>query len=262
MTEDRLSRATGDDPDRLRRADGDSDDPWAVLRSATRARVALGRAGDALPTARELEFRAAHAAARDAVHSPLDVDRLRADAGGEVLVVASAAPDRATYLQRPDLGRLLAEGTALPRTGADLALVLADGLSPRAVQEHGPGLVAALRERLGGWSLAPLVVATQARVALGDAVGEALGVRAVLVLIGERPGLSSADSLGVYLTWDPRSGRADSERNCVSNVRPPHGLSYAQAADTVAALLTAARELGASGVALKDEGPVLPPAAG
>ena len=261
MTEDRLSPANGD-PDRLRRADGDSDDPWAVLRSATRARVALGRAGDALPTARELEFRAAHAAARDAVHSPLDVDRLRADAGGEVLVVASAAPDRATYLQRPDLGRLLAEGTALPRTGADLALVLADGLSPRAVQEHGPGLVAALRERLGGWSLAPLVVATQARVALGDAVGEALGVRAVLVLIGERPGLSSADSLGVYLTWDPRSGRADSERNCVSNVRPPHGLSYAQAADTVAALLTAARELGASGVALKDEGPVLPPAAG
>jgi ethanolamine ammonia-lyase small subunit len=102
------------------------------------------------------------------------------------------------------------------------------------------------------------VVATQARVALGDAVGEALGVRAVVVLIGERPGLSSADSLGVYLTWDPRPGRVDSERNCVSNVRPPHGLSYAQAADTVAALLTAARELGASGVALKDDGPVLP----
>jgi ethanolamine ammonia-lyase small subunit len=130
------------------------------------------------------------------------------------------------------------------------------------VHEHGPGLVAALRERLPGWSLAPPVVATQARVALGDAVGEALGVRAVVVFIGERPGLSSADSLGVYLTWDPRPGRVDSERNCVSNVRPPHGLSYAQAADTVAALLTAARELGASGVALKDEGPALPPGAG
>ncbi len=234
------------------------DDPWAVLRAATRARVALGRAGDALPTARELEFRAAHAAARDAVHSPLDVDALRAALTGEVLTVASAAPDRATYLQRPDLGRQLAEGTALPRADADLAVVLADGLSPRAVSEHGPGLLAALRERLGGWSLAPPVVATQARVALGDAVGEALGVRAVVVLIGERPGLSSADSLGVYLTWDPRPGRVDSERNCVSNVRPPHGLSYAQAADTVAALLTAARELGASGVALKDDGPVLP----
>jgi ethanolamine ammonia-lyase small subunit len=175
-----------------------------------------------------------------------------------VLTVASAAPDRATYLQRPDLGRQLAEGTALPRADADLAVVLADGLSPRAVSEHGPGLLAALRERLGGWSLAPPVVATQARVALGDAVGAALGVRAVVVLIGERPGLSSADSLGVYLTWDPRPGRVDSERNCVSNVRPPHGLSYAQAADTVAALLSAARELGASGVALKDEGPALP----
>lgn len=238
------------------------DDPWAVLRSATRARVALGRAGDALPTARELEFRVAHAAARDAVHSPLDVDRLRADLDGEVFVVASAAPDRATYLQRPDLGRQLAEGTTLPGTGADLAVVLADGLSPRAVHAHGPGLVAALLERLPGWSVAPLVVATQARVALGDAIGAALGVRAVVVLIGERPGLSSADSLGVYLTWDPRPGRVDSERNCVSNVRPPHGLSYAQAADTVATLLGAARELGASGVALKDEGPVLPPGAG
>ncbi|PWW23573.1 ethanolamine ammonia-lyase light chain [Geodermatophilus normandii] len=247
-------------PDRRPRAEGD--DPWAVLRSATRARVALGRAGDALPTARELEFRAAHAAARDAVHSPLDADRLRADLGGEVLVVASAATDRATYLQRPDLGRQLAGGTTLPATGADLAVVLADGLSPRAVHAHGPGLAAALLERLPGWSVAPLVVATQARVALGDAVGAALGVRAVVVLIGERPGLSSADSLGVYLTWDPRPGRVDSERNCVSNVRPPHGLSYAQAADTVAALLGAARELGASGVALKDEGPVLPPGAG
>ncbi len=234
------------------------DDPWAVLRSATRARVALGRAGDALPTSRELEFRAAHAAARDAVHSPLDVGRLVDDLGGDALVVASAAPDRATYLQRPDLGRRLAEGTVLPRADADLAVVLADGLSPRAVQEHGPGLVAALRERLPGWSQAPPVVATQARVALGDAVGAALGVRTVVVLIGERPGLSSADSLGAYLTWDPRPGRVDSERNCVSNVRPPHGLSYAQAADTVAALLSAARELGASGVALKDEGPVLP----
>ena len=239
------------------------DDPWAVLRAATRARVALGRAGDALPTARELEFRAAHAAARDAVHQPLDPDVVREQLPGvELLEVHSAAPDRATYLQRPDLGRQLAEGTELPHTGADLAVVIADGLSPRAVHEHAAGLVGALLERLPGWSVAPLVLAHQARVALGDAVGEALGARAVVVLVGERPGLSSADSLGVYLTWDPRPGRADSERNCVSNVRPPHGLSYAQAADTVAGLLTAARELGASGVVLKDEGPALPPGAG
>ncbi|MGY1764444.1 ethanolamine ammonia-lyase subunit EutC [Geodermatophilus sp. SYSU D00779] len=240
-----------------------SDDPWAVLRAATRARVALGRAGDALPTTRELEFRAAHAAARDAVHQPLDPDLVRTRLpGAEVLEVHSAAPDRATYLQRPDLGRQLAAGTELPRTGADLGVVIADGLSPRAVHEHAAGLVTALLERLPGWSVAPLVLAHQARVALGDAVGEALGARAVVVLIGERPGLSSADSLGVYLTWAPRIGRVDSERNCVSNVRPPHGLSYAQAADTVAALLGAARELGASGVVLKDEGPALPAGAG
>jgi ethanolamine ammonia-lyase small subunit len=241
-----------------------SEDPWAVLRSATRARVALGRAGDALPTARELEFRAAHAAARDAVHQPLDPAVVRAalDPALELLEVQSAAPDRATYLQRPDLGRQLAEGTSLPRADADLAVVIADGLSPRAVHEHAAGLVTALLQRLPGWSVAPLVLASQARVALGDAVGEALGARAVVVLVGERPGLSSADSLGVYLTWAPRPGRVDSERNCVSNVRPPHGLSYAEAADTVAALLGAARELGASGVVLKDEGPALPAGAG
>ncbi|MGY1637281.1 ethanolamine ammonia-lyase subunit EutC [Geodermatophilus sp. SYSU D00742] len=232
-------------------------------RRAARAGPPLGRAGDALPTARELEFRAAHAAARDAVHQPLDPDVVRtALAGHELLEVHSAAGDRATYLQRPDLGRQLAEGTSLPRAGADLAVVVADGLSPRAVHEHAAGLTTALLDRLPGWTVAPLVLAHQARVALGDAVGAVLGVRAVVVLIGERPGLSSADSLGVYVTWDPRPGRADSERNCVSNVRPPHGLSYAQAADTVAALLTAARELGASGVALKDEGPALPAGAG
>lgn len=235
-------------------------DPWAVLRNATRARVALGRAGDGLPTARELEFRLAHAVARDAVHTALDPDAVRAGLGDrDVLEVRSAAADRAEYLQRPDLGRRLAEGTELPSTGDDLGIVLADGLSPRAVHEHAAGLVAALLERLDGWSVAPVVLAHQARVGLGDAIGAALGVRAVVVLIGERPGLSSADSLGVYLTWDPRPGRVDSERNCVSNVRPPHGLGYEQAARTVAALLAGARELGASGVALKDEA-ALPPA--
>lgn len=242
-------------------------DPWQVLRGATRARVALGRAGDGLPTGRELEFRVAHAAARDAVHTPLDPALVRERLGEHglghlpLLEVRSAAPDRVTYLQRPDLGRVLAEGTELPAGDADLAVVLADGLSPRAVHDHGAGLVAALLERLEGWSIAPLVLASQARVALGDDVGARLGARLVVVLIGERPGLSSADSLGVYLTWGPRRGRADSERNCVSNVRPPHGLSYAQAAETVGALLAASRELGASGVVLKDEGPALLPGA-
>jgi ethanolamine ammonia-lyase small subunit len=216
--------------------------------------VALGRAGDALPTARELEFRRAHAVARDAVHAPLRPDVVRAALPGhEVLEVRSAAADRAEYLQRPDLGRQLAEGTELPTAGADLGIVIADGLSPRAVHEHAGGLVTALLARLPGWSVAPVVLAHQGRVGLGDAIGAALGVRAVVVLIGERPGLSSADSLGAYLTWDPRPGRVDAERNCVSNVRPPHGLGYDQAAGTVAALLAGARELGASGVALKDE---------
>ena len=131
--------------------------------------------------------------------------------------------------------------------------MIADGLSPRAVHEHAGGLVTALLARLPGWSVAPVVLAHQGRVGLGDAIGAAMGVRAVVVLVGERPGLSSADSLGAYLTWDPRPGRVDSERNCVSNVRPPHGLGYEQAAGTLAALLAGARELGASGVALKDD---------
>jgi ethanolamine ammonia-lyase small subunit len=229
-------------------------DPWAALRNATRARVALGRAGDALPTYRELEFRRAHAVARDAVHAPLQADVVRAALPGHaVLEVRSAAADRAEYLQRPDLGRKLAEGTELPSSGADLGIVIADGLSPRAVHEHAGGLVTALLARLPGWSVAPVVLAHQGRVGLGDSIGRALGVRAVVVLIGERPGLSSADSLGAYLTWDPRPGRVDAERNCVSNVRPPHGLGYEQAAGTLAALLAGARELGASGVALKDD---------
>ena len=244
-----------------------ADDPWSVLRGATRARVALGRAGDGLPTGRWLEFRAAHAAARDAVHTALDGGLVRAalTAAGvtlDVLEVHSRAPDRATYLQRPDLGRRPADGTDLPAGECDLALVIADGLSPRAVHDHAAGLVAALLQRLAGWAVGPLVLAHQARVALGDPVGEALGARLVVVVIGERPGLSSADSLGIYLTYEPRPGRADSERNCISNVRPPHGLGYAQAADTLAALLTASRELGASGVVLKDEGVALPPGAG
>jgi ethanolamine ammonia-lyase small subunit len=249
------------------RAKGLAGDPWSVLRDATRARVALGRAGDGLPTGRELEFRAAHAAARDAVHTPLDGDLVRAalttaGVGLDVLEVHSQAPDRTTYLQRPDLGRRLADGTALPEGSYDLALVLADGLSPRAVHEHAAGTVAAVLERLPGWSVAPLVLAAQARVALGDPVGQALGAAIVVVVVGERPGLSSADSLGLYLTHGPRPGRADSERNCISNVRPPHGLSYAQAADTLVALLQASRQLGASGVVLKDEGTALPPGAG
>lgn len=237
-------------------------DPWSGLRSATRARVGLGRSGDALPTSRVLELAADHALARDAVHDALDVAAiLGALAVQEIShgpVVASAAANRATYLQRPDLGRRLAGDANVLEPGAyDLAVVLADGLSARAVHAHAVPLVEVLLPLLGDWDVAPVVVATQARVALGDEVAQRLGARCVLVLLGERPGLSAPDSLGAYLTWDPRPGRRDSERNCVSNIRPPHGLALDTAARTLAGLLDAARRRQLSGVALKDDGPAL-----
>lgn len=243
--------------------DPEVDDVWAPLRLLTPSRIGIGRAGDALPTAAQLELRLAHARARDAVHAPLDPSRLEGVLGGRpVIEVRSAAPDRATYLQRPDLGRTLADGEAerLRAAGpASLAVVIADGLSPRAVHDHAAGLLDALAERLpelAGETGAPVVLAHEARVALGDQIGEALGARLTILLVGERPGLSAADSLGVYLTYGPRPGRSDAERNCVSNVRPPHGQTYAAAATTVAALVTAALERGVTGVALKDEGGV------
>jgi len=233
-------------PDRL-------PDPLAVLRQATAARVGLGRAGQGLPTAPMLAFQLAHARAQDAVHATLDAGLIAAALGRPSIVVDSAAGDRATYLQNPDLGRRLAETSApVTRGDFDLAIVLADGLSATAVQAHGPALVAALSARLAAWRIAPIVIARQARVAIGDPIGEALGARIVVVLIGERPGLSAADSLGAYLTFDPKPGRRDSERNCVSNIRDPGGLPPDQAADKIAWLLREAKRLGFSGVDLKD----------
>jgi ethanolamine ammonia-lyase small subunit len=226
-------------------------DPLDALRAATRARVALGRAGDALPTSRLLELRAAHAAARDAVHSPLDVDALVAELDRDPVRVTSAASGRAEYLQRPDLGRRLAEGTELGAGEYDVVLVLADGLSPQAVHAHGVPMLRALTERLDGWRIAPVVIATQARVALGDEIAVGLGARSVVVLVGERPGMSSTDSLGIYFTFDARRGRRDSERNCLSNIRPPHGTGYDAAATTCAMLMAEAKRLGLSGVGLK-----------
>jgi ethanolamine ammonia-lyase small subunit len=230
-------------------AEAPAKDPLEVLRQATPARVALGRAGQGLPTAPMLAFQLAHAKARDAVHAALDVEALSAELGGEVLVVKSAAPDRAAYLADPDLGRRLSSA-ALPHGDFDLAIVVGDGLSATAVQAHAAAVVAALGARLPGWRLAPVVIARQARVAIGDPIGEALGARAVVVLIGERPGLSAADSLGAYITWEPRPGRRDSERNCVSNIRSFGGLAPDQA--KIAWLLTEARRLQMTGVALKD----------
>lgn len=234
-------------------------DPWHGLRSLTAARVALGRTGASLPTREVLRFGAAHALARDAVHLPLDAAALcgQLDAAGWPSVrVHSAAPDRATYLLRPDLGRRLDEASAaaLSTDGAppDLVFVAADGLSSLATSRHVVPLLQAVRALApAAWRIGPVVVAEQARVALGDPVGERLRARLVAVLIGERPGLSSPDSLGIYLTWDPRTGRHDAERNCISNVRP-EGLPYTDAARRLVWLCNEALRLRLTGVNLKD----------
>ncbi len=242
-------------------------DAWARLRAFTPARVAIGRCGDGLPTAALLDFQLAHARARDAVWAELDVPALgaaiRAHLGTDatVLAVATQAPDRRTYLQRPDLGRALtpASRQTLPTAGAwDVAIVVADGLSAPAVHAHAPATVLALLAELAPLRIAPIVLARQARVALGDEIGAALGVQLVVMLIGERPGLSSPDSLGAYLTFAPRPGRQNHERNCVSNIRAA-GLPPAAAARRIAFLVKTALEMRISGVALKDRSGALGP---
>lgn len=228
----------------------------ARLRAVTQARIALGRAGQALPTRAMLDFELAHARARDAVGATFDTAGFAAAIGGRpVIELASRAPDHATYLQRPDLGRLLAEADAgkLAPTGDEVAFIVGDGLSATAVKAHAAPLLRVLFDRLVGWRIAPVVLARHARVALGDEIGGLLGVSLVVMMIGERPGLSAPDSLGAYITWQPRPGRLDSERNCVSNIRPPHGLDYAQAAENIVWLMTEARARRLTGVALKDE---------
>lgn len=234
--------------------------PWQEWRLATPARLALGRAGAGMPTDETLRFGWAHAMARDAIHAALDVASLEAllRAGGwEVAQARSRAPDRPTYLRRPDLGRRLdADDAVLLRqrgVACDICFVIGDGLSSLAVERHAAPLLTALRPHLpGGLRIGPVVIAQQARVALADEAGEALGAALVVMLIGERPGLSSPDSLGIYLTHAPRCGRSDAERNCISNVRP-QGLGYAAAAFKLAWLMREALRRGLSGVALKDE---------
>lgn len=235
--------------------------PWQALRRFTAARIALGRAGTSLPTDAHLEFQLAHARARDAVHLPFDAAAVAAAIealGLATLSLHSAAGDRHTYLQRPDLGRRLdaASRTQLQalQAGCDLAFVVADGLSALAVHQHAAALIAATCTRLApqGWRLAPVVLVHHGRVAIGDEIGELLGAGLVAVLLGERPGLSSPDSLGVYLTGSPRVGLTDASRNCISNIRPA-GLGIEAAADKLVYLLTQARARGLTGVGLKDE---------
>jgi ethanolamine ammonia-lyase small subunit len=239
-------------------------DPWSHLRRHTAARIALGRSGGSLPTREILAFAHDHALARDAVHAPFDASALAAELRplhSPIYVLRSAAPNRTTYLRRPDLGRQLSPDSrqqlsALAPAPCDLILLLSDGLSALAVQRQAPPLLAALLPLLrdAGFTLGPLCVVRHARVALQDEVGSLLRARQSLMLLGERPGLGTPDSLGAYLTFDPRPGRTDAERNCVSNIRPA-GLAPAAAAQKIAALLLASRRLQLSGIALKEGGP-------
>jgi ethanolamine ammonia-lyase small subunit len=234
-------------------------DAWQTLRSHTAARIALGRAGSSLPTAEVLNFAMAHAAARDAVQAPFDSSPVIAAAKElnlSVIRVHSAAADRAIYLRHPDLGRRLDESTqqSLVPGKYDISIVVADGLSPIAVERHAAPL---LREfvpllRRSGLRIAPLVIVEQGRVAIQDEIGQRLDGSASVILIGERPGLGSADSLGAYLVFDPRPGNTDANRNCISNIRP-QGLSIPAAAELIHSLLTESLRRKISGVDLKDD---------
>jgi ethanolamine ammonia-lyase small subunit len=241
-----------------------SSDPWSELRQFTSARIALGRSGGSLPTRERLDFQLAHARARDAVLAPFDPDALaqRLEAlGTPTLTIESAACDRAEYLQRPDLGRKLAfhsrsllVDTAAKLPACDLAIIVSDGLSTHAANSQSEPLLTALLPLLAqsGWSLAPILVARHARVALADEVGDILRARMSLILLGERPGLGSADSLGAYLTFGPAPGKTDADRNCVSNIRPG-GLVPTAAAQKLHWLIAQSLRLGLSGVGLKDD---------
>ena len=238
-------------------------DPWVHLKRFTPARIALGRVGASLPTREVLGFSLAHAQARDAIHLPLDADALsdslRVDGWPAPLRLHSRAHDRHEYLLRPDLGRRLDEASVAvlqawraSNPAPDLALVVGDGLSALGIQRHAAPLLAAIRTALGGQlTLSPPVLVSQARVAVADEVGEQLGARMVAMIVGERPGLSSPDSVGIYLTHAPRVGRHDAERNCISNVRPA-GQDPVTAARRLAWLVHEGLRLGATGVGLKD----------
>jgi len=235
---------------------------WAVrLRALTPARVGLGRTGVSQRTGDLLAFQRAHALARDAVHARLETAALAsaigAISGGDVVRLHSMAANRSVYLQRPDLGRMLDERSAatlasLQNGRCDLSLIVADGLSALAVERNAAPLLERLLPQLAGWELAPICVVEQGRVAIGDEVGAALGAQLCVMLIGERPGLSAPDSLGAYITWGPRPGRTDAERNCISNIRL-EGLSYAQAATQLMFYLSEARRRELTGIALKEE---------
>ena len=237
-------------------------DAWTSWKKFTSARIALGRCGGSLPTREWLEFSLAHARAQDAVHLAININticRQLEECKEKFLCVKSTANTRNEYLQSPDRGRKLStadiDRLKQANTGDsfDLVVIIGDGLSAPAAEKHAVNLLNDLLPRLrdAGWSIAPVVMAEQARVAIQDDIGAALNVRLSLILLGERPGLSSPDSLGAYLTYDPKPGRNDAQRNCVSNIRP-EGLPIREAAATLEYLLINAKQRRLSGVALKD----------
>jgi len=248
--------------DNITNIDAFNIDPWQQLKSFTRARIAIGRVGSSLPTSEVLDFGLAHAMARDAVHLALDVNALEADIRTQqftTIQAKSMAPDRASYLLRPDWGRRLHEQSLMRLQNVsqtkpiDFLIVIGDGLSSLAVSRHVVPLLAEMRNHLPvDWHTGPVVIASQARVAIGDEIGQALNAKMVAMLIGERPGLSSPDSLGIYLTYQPKLGLSDADRNCISNVRP-EGLQYDAAAKKLMWLAKESMRLKVSGVALKDE---------
>ncbi|OSQ36023.1 ethanolamine ammonia-lyase [Thalassospira mesophila] len=240
-------------------------DPWSRLRVHTSARIGLGRVGDGLPTSQLLEFQMAHARARDSVHMPFDAAMVAGNLAPlnlPVITVQSRAANRAEFLQRPDYGRKLnaqsetglfdAANNAGANTSPDVVFILADGLSARAVHENGADMVRQTIALLGDdWSIGPVILAHQGRVALGDEIASRVKAKISVVLIGERPGLSSADSLGAYLTFAPKPGCSNAQRNCISNIRPA-GFPVCDAAHKLVYLMTECRKNSLSGVKLKD----------
>lgn len=243
-------------------------DSWVTLRRFTQARIAQGRAGHAVPTGALLDFQLAHAEARDAVHVPWDIDAFAEQvrgSGAEALILTTPAAGRSEYLRRPDLGRTLSEESRCLLKGVaggetDVALIVTNGLSSTAVNRHGLPLLQAIVNgyRARQLRIAPVSLVANGRVALLDDIGSAVAARVAVIIVGERPGLSAADSLGIYLTFAPQPGNSDAERNCISNIRPPEGLSYEAAAAKLMYLTDEALRRGVSGIALKDEAAGLP----
>lgn len=242
-------------------------DPWEKLKQFTDARIAIGRAGCSIPTRPLLDFQLAHAQARDAVYQELNVEKVENElnqAHLETLCVQSFTTDKQLYLKRPDLGRFLDDESKhvlsdyqknhKNNAQYDVCIVIGDGLSALAIEENAIAFIHSLTEFIHAedWSLAPIVIATGSRVALGDEVAEIFNAKMLVMLIGERPGLSSPDSMGIYYTWEAKSGCLDSKRNCISNIRPA-GLSIPIATQRLMNLMRQSKILGYSGVKLKDE---------